>query len=110
MAHNLATINSTKQRGRGDVFYDLPPPTRKWYIYHFNCNCTAYNVARLTPVKGTWPRCIYCRKTLGHMDFDKLGEVKAKTEREALSLIGCGASHSAAGHVGPKFSCPTSNP
>ena len=64
---------------------------RTWHIYHFNCGCASSRIARSYPAHKSWirgPRCVYCGKVLGWMDWSHEGTIRAGSEFEALEDYG----------------------
>lgn len=59
---------------------------RKWYVADINCGCAGYIWARPTPffLNGSFPRCMYCRKSLGDFSVRRIYETVAESESEAL--------------------------
>jgi len=59
---------------------------RKYIIISINCDCASGIMARIPKAWVYGPRCQYCRKILGPMQYDILDEIKAKGDVHALRL------------------------
>jgi len=59
-----------------------------FYVIWVNCDCASFWWARSSPVaKGALgPRCQYCHRILGFMDWRDYGHVRAESAEEAIQL------------------------
>lgn len=58
----------------------------KYSIYYVNCLCGSYNAAYLSRKvnNGHFPKCKSCKRSLGDMDLDFLGEIVAHGDLDAM--------------------------
>jgi len=56
----------------------------KYSIYHIRCACSGYDAAYLTRSIRHFLKCKLCKRSLGDMDVDFLGYVRAKGEFLAM--------------------------
>lgn len=74
-------------RQKARILERKPLNPRWWHVYHVNCDCCSYDMARMRHNNpGTWMRCDYCKKQLGDMETFYRGRFHARTESGAILM------------------------
>ena len=60
---------------------------KTWTVLRINCDCASYLWLREREPSGNhFPRCKFCRKSLGDLEWKQVGKIKADTELEAMQI------------------------
>jgi hypothetical protein len=59
---------------------------RLFTVLHINCDCASYDTVRVRwpPREYSFPKCDYCGRSLGDMQYKVLGRVRATNFVEAI--------------------------